>query len=290
MPAERDSVAGTAAHSLLCCAVLCCIRSRLKTSSDKFRTIRALSLARSISLSLALPPTHIHTHSLSLPPLSLSLSSCVRLSHCTPLCTGGFAYNRTIAYFPSKPKHAPSISASQDRTAYWKGFGEVVKNKQFWFLACAYGLMTGVYSGWGSFLAPNLEKVTDPEKAQKLSAYLGFYATLAGCVGGVGASLGSDYLGGKMKVILLALSAGKRESSKRRRVPPAAQRLFAPPTPPQPPRAPLAIYISPSFRRLETRDFLAFSASDMCISDSCIPGCILSQGLSTVLSIRVPRV
>lgn len=115
---------------------------------------------------------------------------------------------RTLVYFPSKPKHAPSISATKDRTAYWKGFGDVVKNGQFWFLACAYGLMTGVYSGWGSFLAPNLEKVTDAEHAQKLSAYLGFYATLAGCVGGISASLGSDYLGGKMKLILVSLSAG----------------------------------------------------------------------------------
>lgn len=30
------------------------------------------------------------------------------------------------------------------------------RHRDFWLIAISYGFMTGVYSGWGSFLAPNI--------------------------------------------------------------------------------------------------------------------------------------
>ena len=59
-------------------------------------------------------------------------------------------------------------------------------HKQFWLIAASYGLMTGVYSGWGSFLTPNLQGFMGSTDAQHVGSYIGFYATVAGCVGGIG--------------------------------------------------------------------------------------------------------
>jgi FLVCR family MFS transporter len=67
--------------------------------------------------------------------------------------------------------------------------------------------MTGVYSGWGAFLAPNIAALPSVHgKAETLSAWLGFSATLAGCVGGVACSVFADRFAGKNKRILAALT------------------------------------------------------------------------------------
>ena len=62
------------------------------------------------------------------------------------------------------------------------------------------GTITGIYSGWGSYLEPNLETFLPSSRAQSESGWIGFYGTLAGCLGGIGFGLTADVFSGRMKV------------------------------------------------------------------------------------------
>lgn len=74
--------------------------------------------------------------------------------------------------FPNKPPSDPSVSASVKRHDLLEGvsgclsfarcenesgFLQVKGNFSFWCCACAYGAITGVFSGWSAYLLPNLE-------------------------------------------------------------------------------------------------------------------------------------
>lgn len=111
----------------------------------------------------------------------------------------------TLVYYPDKPSNAPSRSATVDRTAFWVGIRQLFRKRSFWCVAASYGVMTGLYSGWSAFLAPNLEMYMSKDDAQNEAQWLGFYSTLAGCAGGVALGLIADSLGGKMKRIILPL-------------------------------------------------------------------------------------
>eukprot|EP00040_Diaphanoeca_grandis_P013199 m.66797 g.66797 ORF g.66797 m.66797 type:complete len:469 (-) comp23725_c1_seq2:84-1490(-) len=111
----------------------------------------------------------------------------------------------SVLYFPNRPSNAPSRSAASNRTSFWKGFADLLKSSDFWIVALSYGIMCGTYSGWGAFLAPNLGNFLDADEAETVSGYLGFYATLAGAVGGVAMGLCTTSLGGRMKRLLLGL-------------------------------------------------------------------------------------
>ena len=113
-----------------------------------------------------------------------------------------------LIYFPDRPADAPSRSATADRTAFWNGLRDLLHHKQFWLLACSYGVMTGIYSGWGAFLAPNLDHIhalSPKQRDGSLASNLGLYATLAGAVGGVGVGVVAASLARRAKRILLAL-------------------------------------------------------------------------------------
>ena len=62
------------------------------------------------------------------------------------------------------------------------------------------GTITGIYSGWGSYLEPNLETFLPSSRAQSESGWIGFYGTLAGCLGGIGFGLTADVFSGRMRV------------------------------------------------------------------------------------------
>lgn len=63
-------------------------------------------------------------------------------------------------------------------------------------------------AGWSAYLAPNIQEFFhNEEKAQDLAAWLGFWATLAGAVGGVGFGvIAEKALKGRMKVMLIVLT------------------------------------------------------------------------------------
>ena len=53
----------------------------------------------------------------------------------------------TIVCFPSHPPNAPSRSAETSRVSFVSGLKQLVVKRQFWIIALAYGMMTGVCSG-----------------------------------------------------------------------------------------------------------------------------------------------
>merc|ERR550534_1629044 len=64
------------------------------------------------------------------------------------------------------------------------GLKLLLRNKQFWLLATAYSVMTGVYAGWGPLYTLIIKMILsdDGEKgdAQSIAAKVGLTATFAG--------------------------------------------------------------------------------------------------------------
>eukprot|EP00730_Choanoeca_flexa_P001901 TRINITY_DN10831_c0_g1_i9.p1 TRINITY_DN10831_c0_g1~~TRINITY_DN10831_c0_g1_i9.p1 ORF type:complete len:373 (+),score=42.13 TRINITY_DN10831_c0_g1_i9:61-1179(+) len=108
----------------------------------------------------------------------------------------------TVVYFPNRPPNVPSVSAGEKREPFIQGFRKLARNQSFWACSLAYGVLTGVFSGWSAYLLPNLKHFLDADRAQTESGWMGFYANLAGCAAGVVMSRLADHLGGKMKVML----------------------------------------------------------------------------------------
>eukprot|EP00045_Choanoeca_perplexa_P017090 m.241508 g.241508 ORF g.241508 m.241508 type:complete len:454 (-) comp17446_c0_seq9:5225-6586(-) len=109
----------------------------------------------------------------------------------------------TVVYFPNLPPSSPSVSASAEREPFIMGFRKLARNQSFWAASLAYGVLTGVFSGWSAYLLPNLKHFLPSDKAQNESGWMGFYANIAGCLAGVLMSRLADHLGGKMKLMLL---------------------------------------------------------------------------------------
>ena len=62
-------------------------------------------------------------------------------------------------YLPDKPDDAPSISSTMKRTYNLEGFYKLALNKPFVLLAISYGIMTGVYAGWGPLYCLIMQKI-----------------------------------------------------------------------------------------------------------------------------------
>jgi FLVCR family MFS transporter len=73
-------------------------------------------------------------------------------------------------------------------------------------------LTTGVNSGWSSYLSPNLESFLDASEAEDIAGWLGFYSTLAGCVGSLILGRLADRLGGHMKMMIILMNAAATAS------------------------------------------------------------------------------
>jgi FLVCR family MFS transporter len=89
-----------------------------------------------------------------------------------------------LAYFPSKPRNPPSISAGTGRVNFKAGVKKLCKNYNFLLLAMIYGAATGVYNGWCSVLYQNLSDYGISVDA-KFAAWLGFVAVISGSFSGV---------------------------------------------------------------------------------------------------------
>jgi hypothetical protein len=144
-----------------------------------------------------------------------------------------------VVYLPSRPPTPPSRSASTQRTDFFGGMrsilgcfrcgsgsggdtatgaadGGVPKRatpaaaRAFWLVTAAYGIVTGVYGGWGSILANNCMTFLTKDDAESTAGWLGFWSTLAGCVGGVAFSLYIDRgsVAAPKKLLLIILSLG----------------------------------------------------------------------------------
>ena len=101
-------------------------------------------------------------------------------------------------YLPNKPTNAPSKSSTMKRSQEWEGFKKLFSNKSFISLALSYGIMTGVYAGWGPLYCLIMEKFPKSiiKYPQKTASWIGFYSNLSGNLSGLLLSYFSD-----MKVV-----------------------------------------------------------------------------------------
>ena len=49
-----------------------------------------------------------------------------------------------LVYFPSKPKHPPSITAKEERSNLFQSLRHLFTNGSFWIIFLCYGVATGV--------------------------------------------------------------------------------------------------------------------------------------------------
>jgi len=122
-----------------------------------------------------------------------------------------------IIYLPNRPPRGfePSKTAGLDRTESSSGLRMLLVTKDFWFLALAYGVMTGVYCGWGALYELIVQKILSEDGlhksgAQELAAQIGFCSFLAGSLAGFVISAVNDACIKRitMRMILMCLSLG----------------------------------------------------------------------------------
>lgn len=111
-----------------------------------------------------------------------------------------------VAYFPDKPPLPPSVSASEKEApvSVCHGIGELIYHGNFWILVLAFGVPSGMYSGWVAFLGPNLKALGID---QGNAAIMGCLAILAGVLAGIGVGQLSDRFGGQIKRLILGMYA-----------------------------------------------------------------------------------
>ncbi|XP_022084685.1 disrupted in renal carcinoma protein 2 homolog [Acanthaster planci] len=110
----------------------------------------------------------------------------------------------TLVYYPARPPTPPSTSAATSRESFKRGALNLAKNPQFWLISLAYSISVGVYGSWSTQL-DTLFQHTDSVD-QDTVGWIGFYANIAGCLGGLFFARFVDRFSGFMKRVLLALA------------------------------------------------------------------------------------
>uniref|UniRef100_A0A0B7B0U3 Major facilitator superfamily (MFS) profile domain-containing protein n=1 Tax=Arion vulgaris TaxID=1028688 RepID=A0A0B7B0U3_9EUPU len=93
-----------------------------------------------------------------------------------------FIFLVMVCYFPAKPPRPPCMSATIERQHYWKDLSTLATKGHFIIITLVFGVSTGVFGAWMSVLNINLNSVSVTEET---AAWMGFYSTVAGCVGAV---------------------------------------------------------------------------------------------------------
>ncbi|XP_067686514.1 solute carrier family 49 member 4 homolog isoform X1 [Haliotis asinina] len=107
-----------------------------------------------------------------------------------------------VVYFPAKPPSPPSLTASMARTSYLKGLKGLFTQKRFLIILVAYSVPTGVFGVFGAFLDLVLNGVGI---SQYQAGWMGFYATVGGCIAALLMSRIADLFQRHMKLMLLVL-------------------------------------------------------------------------------------
>ncbi|XP_071157380.1 solute carrier family 49 member 4 homolog isoform X1 [Mytilus edulis] len=118
---------------------------------------------------------------------------------CIAAAVGFFAI---LLYFPDKPPTPPSNSASEKRIEYKKAVCQIIRHGPLWLISIAFALPIGVYAAWGAILDVILHPVG---VSQEEAGWIGFYATVGGCIAGVVIARFSDLFLRHMKLFLLCL-------------------------------------------------------------------------------------
>ncbi|XP_046573338.1 solute carrier family 49 member 4 homolog [Haliotis rubra] len=107
-----------------------------------------------------------------------------------------------VVYFPAKPPSPPSLTASIGRISYLQGIRGLFTHRRFWVIMTAFSIPTGVYLVFGAVLDVVLNGVGI---SQDHAGWIGFYATVGGCVAALLMSRIADLFLRHMKMMLLLL-------------------------------------------------------------------------------------
>lgn len=112
-----------------------------------------------------------------------------------------------VAYFPSKPKHPPSVSSNMKRMDFWPGLKQILMNKEAILLTLAYSSFNGIVASWFSMMNVTFEPLPlgAPEDKDKIIGYIGISAIIGNTVASILVSRFVDSLGGKMKITLCVI-------------------------------------------------------------------------------------
>ncbi|XP_038058043.1 solute carrier family 49 member 4 homolog isoform X2 [Patiria miniata] len=108
--------------------------------------------------------------------------------------------------FPAKPPTPPSNTAEIQRKDFKQGALILVRKRQFWILGFAYGFSMGIYGAWSTMLDPIFEETLGVK--QLTTGWIGVTSNIAGTIGGLLFAGCVDYLGGKMRCLLMFLCGG----------------------------------------------------------------------------------
>ncbi|XP_062577594.1 solute carrier family 49 member 4 homolog [Saccostrea cucullata] len=76
-------------------------------------------------------------------------SNCSEQNKTYPKCgVAVLLFVSVLIYFPNKPEHPPSITATKERLGMWEGIKTAVTQLRFWHLALCYAVPTAVYGAW----------------------------------------------------------------------------------------------------------------------------------------------
>ena len=107
-------------------------------------------------------------------------------------------------YLPDKPTEF--FSSTMKRTYNLEGFYKLALNKPFVLLAISYGIMTGVYAGWGPLYCLIMQKIPRNivKSPQVTASWIGFYSNVSGNISGLLFSFLSDMRIGKSRIKKMA--------------------------------------------------------------------------------------
>ncbi|XP_072020390.1 solute carrier family 49 member 4-like [Amphiura filiformis] len=108
-------------------------------------------------------------------------------------------------YFPSKPPTPPSLSADKERENFWNGVKYLIRSQYFWIPGLAFSVSLGVFNAWITQVDTMFQHTV--QVGQKTVGWIGFFTNIASACGGLLAGRCVDFLGGKMKLVLLTLTS-----------------------------------------------------------------------------------
>jgi len=112
-----------------------------------------------------------------------------------------------VLYFPSKPPHPPSHSATEARLDFRSGCMELVRNPASWLLALVWSIPQAVWNNWCAMMVVSLTKVGQGGEclSEQWVNMLGLVAVLVGTMVAIMVGMVTDRIKGKMKVTIVSL-------------------------------------------------------------------------------------
>ena len=111
--------------------------------------------------------------------------------------------------FPKAPALAPTISAGEERIAFWEGVWILLRRPSFVAFLLLWGVASGVNWGWTALLDIYLKTSLSPTQI----GWIGFGGNLAGAAGGVLAGVLIDRYDQSLKLGIVALYVGATASA-----------------------------------------------------------------------------